>query len=749
MTSLQIDGMTCASCVSRVEKALGEVAGVRQASVNLATERAQVKSDSLVSIDALIAAVKAAGYAARPFSETDPVPAESRGESAVPILVSALLTAPLLLPMFLRPLGVVFVLPPMLALALASVVQFYFGARFYRSAYRAVRARTGNMDLLVALGTTAAYALSVYELFRNRASVPGGATLYFESSAVVITLVLFGKWLESRAKGRALDAIRALVKLRPETARVSRKGPLQIGRISAPAAETWVEMKIAEVRIGDRVAIRPGERVPVDGVIREGSSAVDESLLTGESLPVEKAPGARVVGGSMNGEGLLVVETTAIGHDTFLASIAKRVEDAQATKAPVQKLVDRVSAIFVPVVLGIALLTGIVTALHSGSFETALLHAVAVLVIACPCALGLATPTALLVGTGVAARAGILVKDAEALERAGSIRVVAFDKTGTLTEGRPTVLDWLARSSPGEAPGTTFLSYAAALAAANEHPLARAVIAYTAERKIQHAKLVDARAVPGRGMTARSAGSPETWYFGSSRFLTEQGFDLAAISTRSASYGAKGATLSFIAKRRGPTATVMGFFAFTDPVRNTSAAAIAGLRARGIRTVLLTGDQTTAAENVGKTLGLDEIHAGLLPEEKAAKLASLRTAYGPVAMVGDGINDAPALAAADVGIAMGGGTDVALHTAGIALLRADPRLVVDALELSRLTARKIRQNLFWAFLYNVTGIPLAAIGALSPMVAGAAMAFSSVSVVGNSLLLKWSAGRLTAKPKAS
>jgi Cu+-exporting ATPase len=567
--------------------------------------------------------------------------------------------------------------PGWLQWLLATPVQFGLGWRFYRAGWKAVRAGAGNMDLLVALGTSAAYGLSLYLLLAHaRHGGHGEPHLYFESASVVVTLVLLGKWLEGRAKRETAAAIRALQALRPATARVLRHG-----------MET--EVAVEAVVLGDVVRVRPGERIAVDGEVLEGRSHVDESLITGESMPVAKAPGQRITGGAINVEGALLLRTTAIGAETTLARIIRLVESAQAAKAPIQRTVDRVSAVFVPVVLGIALLTLLGWLAAGSGVETALVNAVSVLVIACPCALGLATPTAIMAGTGVAARHGILIKDAQALELAHATTTVAFDKTGTLLR------------------------------------------------------------------------------LGSSRLLAERGGAAGALAVMAQALQAQGRTVSWLMREQpeppaqppgaaaapssAPTAPpadeVLGLLAFGDTVKPTARAAVAGLHALGVATVLLTGDNRGSAEAVARALGITDVRAEVLPGDKAAAVAQLRANGQVVAMVGDGINDAPALAAADVGIAMSTGTDVAMESAGLTLMRGDPRLVRDAIDVSRRTWATIRRGLFWAFAYNVVGIPLAAFGMLNPVLAGAAMAFSSVSVVGNALLLtRWRPAQALAQP---
>jgi len=720
---LQVTGMTCASCVARVEKALKKVPGVSSASVNLATERVSIQAPAGVPVSALKAAIEKAGYGA---SEVQPTQAEQpqRWPDWWPVAVSAVLTMPLVAPMLAQLFGIGWMLAGWLQLALATPVQFWLGARFYRAGWKAVRAGTGNMDLLVALGTSAAYGLSVYLLWRHAGH--GMPHLYFEASTAVITLVLLGKWLEGRAKRQTTDAIRALNGLRPTTARVRRNG-----------VET--QLPVEHVALGDLVLVRPGERIAVDGEITDGRSHVDESLITGESLPVSKAVGDHVTGGAINAEGALTVKTLAVGAETTLARIIRMVESAQAAKAPIQRIVDRVSAVFVPVVLVIAAFTLAGWLAATGDWSLAVINAVAVLVIACPCALGLATPTAIMAGTGVAARHGILIKDAAALEVAHTVTTVAFDKTGTLTEGRPSLLAVLA------APGRTrdeVLRLAAALQKTSEHPLAHAVMARVMAERMPVPDVHEPTALPGRGLEATVCG--ELLALGSDRLLRELGADAGILAAEAERFEREGRSVSWLIHKQGDQAQMLGLLAFGDTIKPSAREAIERLHRLGIETVMLTGDNRGSAQAVARELGIAQVRADVLPADKAAVVQALRASGQIVAMVGDGINDAPALAAADVGIAMSTGTDVAMETAGITLMRGDPRLVPDAIDVSRRTYATIKRGLFWAFAYNVVGIPLAAFGLLSPVVAGAAMAFSSVSVVANALLLRrWRASAET------
>lgn len=711
---LAVEGMTCASCVARVEKALKKVPGVLSADVNLATETATVKVTGGIHAAALAAAVEKAGYQARERVDSKGPSRSAAANDWWPVALAAVLSLPLVIPMIASLFGADWMLPAWLQLALATPVQFWLGARFYRSAWKAVKARAGNMDLLVALGTTAGYGLSVYLMLVHAGH--GMQHLYFEASAVVITLVLLGKWLETRAKRQTTEAIRALNALRPETARVRRNG-----------ADT--DIPASQVALDDLVVIRPGERVPVDGVVVEGASQIDESLITGESLPVAKHEGDKVTGGSVNAEGLLVVRTTAVGAESTLSRIVRLVESAQAKKAPIQRLVDQVSEVFVPVVIAIAALTLLGWGLATGDWEAAILNAVAVLVIACPCALGLATPTAIMAGTGVAARHGILIKDAEALEVAHKVDTVAFDKTGTLTEGRPE----LVAAEPVDGNRSGFLAAAASIQAGSEHPLARAVLAAAQRESVISPTATQLRAVAGRGMAAVVA--QRELRLGSTRWMNELGVDLSPLADLARTLESAGRTVSWIADVTAAP-QLLGLLAFGDTVKATAKLAISSLHAQGVRSVLVTGDNRGSAQAVAAELGIDEVRSEVLPEDKANIVGELKKAGRTVAMVGDGINDAPALAAADVGIAMATGTDVAMHAAGVTLMRGNPALVADAIDISRRTYSKIRQNLFWAFIYNVVGIPLAALGMLSPVIAGAAMAFSSVSVVANALTLR-------------
>jgi len=714
---LAIAGMTCATCARRVEKALAAIPGVTRAEVNLATERASVEGVAgLLRPADLITAVRRAGYGAELLTgdvaqDRELAVAEERHAKAESLRLAAAiaLSVPLLAPM----LGVM--LSGWMQLALATPVQFVIGARFYAGAWRALRARMGNMDLLVALGTSAAYFYSLYLL----AARPAGTPLYFDSAAVVIALVSVGKWLEARAKRSTTAQIKALMSLRPERARVARGGE-------------EVEIPATAVGMGDVVVVRPGERVPVDGVVIDGRSEVDESLLTGESRPLAKAPGDRVTGGSINGSGLLRIETTAVGEQSRLARIIALVEGAQAKKAPVQRLVDRVASIFVPVVLVIAILAFLGWWLIAGSVTAGVIAAVSVLVIACPCSLGLATPTALMVGTGVAARAGILIRDVEALEVAHRLDTIVLDKTGTMTEGKPVVTDVI----PNGLTERDLLRLAAAAQAGSEHPLAQAVLAGARELGPEGGALPpleEFRSYPGKGLAARVDG--RQLIIGNHRLMQENGVATEEGEVRAAALEADGRTVMWVASG-SPRPRWLGLIAVADPVKSTAASAVRHLHEMAIETVLLTGDNERTAAAVASQLGIPRVLGGVLPDEKVAEVRRLQEEGRCVGMVGDGVNDAPALAAADVGFAMGTGADVAMQTAGVTLMRGDPLLIADAIAVSRATYRKIRQGLFWAFLYNLIGMPAAALDLLSPMIAGAAMALSSVSVVANALLLR-------------
>ncbi|MGH8347495.1 MAG: heavy metal translocating P-type ATPase [Pseudomonas sp.] len=711
---LAISGMTCASCVGRVEKALLKVPGVLAATVNLASEAARLRAAAgAVPLAVLIQAVAAAGYEASAAAAAVAVAVPPRRDWW-PVALAAVLSLPLVVQMLAALLGVQWSLPGWVQLLLATPVQFGLGARFYRAGWRALRVGSGNMDLLVVLGTSAGYGLSVYQLAAH--SGPGAPHLFFEASAVVITLVLLGKWLETRAKHHTADAIRALQALRPDIARVRRGG-------------MEYEVSANSLIVGDLVAVRPGEQVPTDGVVHEGQSHLDESLLTGESLPVVKGEGDPVTGGAINGEGLLLIITSAVGAESTLSRIIRLVEYAQATKAPIQRLVDRISAVFVPVVLVVAVMTLLVGWWLTGEVAGPLINAVAVLVIACPCALGLATPTVIMTGTGVGARHGILIKDAQALEIAHRVSVVVFDKTGTLTLGKPQVTALEAKDGNS----VRLLQLAASAQTGSEHPLAQALQGRAQQESVKLLPASRVTALPGRGLAASVAGCDLR--LGSSRLMREMGVDLSPLAVRAAALAKAGNTVSWLAElSKAPQ--LLGLIAFGDVLKPSARLAVARLKALGIRTVMITGDNFGAATDVARLLGLDEVRAEVLPGDKAAAVLALKVDGAVVAMVGDGINDAPALAAADVGIAMSTGTDVAMHTAGITLMRGDPALVADALLLSRHTYGRILKSLFWAFVYNLIGIPLAALGLLSPVVAGAAMALSSVSVVTYALLLK-------------
>ncbi|MCL4679919.1 MAG: heavy metal translocating P-type ATPase [Rhodocyclaceae bacterium] len=711
---LALSGMTCAACATRIETVLNKLPGV-EATVNFASEKASIRFvPGQVDAAALIAAVRRAGYDARE-STGDTRAAEKARKAAAyraelrRFWISVALSLPLLAQM-----GAMFsgehedMLPRWLQFALATPVQFWIGWRFYVGAYNALRGGAGNMDVLVALGTSMAWLFStvVTALDLHHQHV------YFEASASVITLVLMGKLLEARAKAKTSAAIEALIRLQPQTACVLRDGEL-------------VEVPVASLNPGDVFVVRPGESVPVDGEVAEGASSVNEAMLTGESLPVAKNPGDKVFAATVNGEGLIHCRATGVGSHTLLAGIIRMVEQAQGSKAPVQRLADRISAIFVPVVTAIALVAFAGWWIFAGDFTNALVNAVAVLVIACPCALGLATPTAIMVGTGRGAAAGILVKNAEALELAKNVEVLAVDKTGTLTQGKPEVADVV---SAGGVDETELIRLAASLEQGSTHPLAEAIVARAKERGLALAQPSGLQAVAGKGLTAMLAG--EDYALGSPAFLAERGVAVPEALLAPLA----GAGKSVVAVSRG--LTLLGLVGVADRLRPSSREAVARLQAQGVEVVMLTGDNRATAAAIAREAGIDRYEAEVLPQDKAAAVARLKSGGRRVGMVGDGINDAPALAAADVSFAIGGGSDVALEAADVTLMRSDLLSAADAIDLSRATLAKIRQNLFFAFIYNVLGIPLAALGMLNPVIAGAAMAMSSVSVVSNSLLLR-------------
>jgi Cu+-exporting ATPase len=721
---LKIDGMTCAACALRVEKALNKVGGV-SATVNLASERAHVRvSDGSIDPTALIAAVEKAGYGAALSSTRTAADERARKLEANRhdwrlFIWSAALTAPLLLQMvpMLFGAGHADLIPRWIQLLLAAPVQFWAGKRFYVGAWNAIRGGAANMDVLVALGTTAAFALSVYVLIVD----PPGGHVYFESAAVIITLVLLGKLLESRARARTSAAIDALLRLQPTIVHVERNGVVS-------------DVPVEAIAPGDRLLVKPGENVPVDAEVEEGTSAVDESMLTGESVPVSKQPGARVFAGTSNQDGLLRCRATGVGADTAVARIIRLVEAAQGSKAAVQRVVDRVASIFVPAVLMLALVTLAAWWIAGASAEAAIVNACAVLVISCPCALGLATPTALMVGLGRGAQMGILIKDATALEGAEAVRLLVLDKTGTLTEGRPAVADLLLVA---ETTREVALRIAGALAQGSEHPLSRAIVRYAREAGLTPAAASALTAVPGQGVFGdvtepdrAGASAARRYWLGSPSYLAGLGRAIDEALLQRAWGGSK--SIVGVADER----RVLAWIALADRLRASSRAAVERLQRIGVEIVMLTGDNANVAHATAVEAGIERYHAQVTPADKAAQVSALRRPDAPVAMAGDGVNDAPALALADVSFAMGAGSDAAIQSAGVTLMRPDLSAIADAIELSRATMRKVRQNLWFAFGYNVLAIPLAALGLLNPAVAGAAMAMSSVSVVTNSLVLR-------------
>lgn len=715
MTTLVITGMTCANCSARVEKELKEQPGVISATVNLATEKASVKYAE-TSSEALIQSVEKIGYGAILYDEEHKQKIAEEKKAYLrkmkrDLFLSALLTFPLMASMIAMMLGnhgalVQFFHQPMVQLLLAFPVQFYVGARFYQGAYHALKTKAPNMDVLVALGTTAAFLLSIYNGFFSSTT----NDLYFESSSMIITLILLGKYLEHTAKSKTGDAIKQLMSLQMKTAQKLVDG----------VEET---IAIEDVTVGDCLVIRPGEQIPTDGKIIYGSSAMDESMLTGESLPVEKHLGDAVFGGTVNTTGLVQIQVSQVGSQTVLAQIIQMVEDAQGSKAPIQQIADRISGIFVPVVLVVAFFTLVLTGWLTGDWQLALIHSVSVLVIACPCALGLATPTAIMVGTGVGARNGILIKGGEALEEAAGLTSILLDKTGTITQGTPQVTDVIG--------STEVVKLFHSLEQASEHPLAKAINDYSKKNGIAPYEVSEFTAHPGAGISGRI--NQQEYFAGTKKRLAQLSLSVASLEEQALHLEREGKTVMYLADEK----QVLGLIAVADAVKPEAKQAIAKLQAQKIEVYMVTGDNKLAANVIGKQVGLDSDHifAEVLPDEKAAYVQRLQQTGQKVGMVGDGINDAPALALADVGLAMGSGTDIAMETADVTLMNSNLMAVEQTIDLSRATLKKIKQNLFWAFVYNTIGIPFAAFGLLNPIIAGGAMAFSSVSVLLNSLSL--------------
>lgn len=719
---LNITGMTCAACSARIEKKLGKLAGVSSANVNLTTQKATVEyNPSEIKISEMVSAVISLGYGAERAEEVTADREKEQREKEVKslkisLLISIILSSPLLLAMLLSVLGIdaPFLHNPYFQLIIATPIQFVIGFRFYKHAYYALRSKSANMDVLISMGTSAAYFFSLYNVFFEPAKMGGMKDLYFEAAAVIITLILLGKYFEAVAKGKTSEAIKKLMGLQAKTARVLRNG-------------TEADIPIEDVEAGDIVVVRPGEKIPVDGRIIDGNSSIDESMLTGESLPVEKKPGDPCIGATINKFGTFKFEATKVGKDTALSQIVKMVEDAQGSKAPIQKIADKVSGIFVPVVVGIALLTFLIWLLATGDFTKAIVSAVAVLVIACPCALGLATPTAIMVGTGKGAENGILIKGGEHLETAYKLNAVVLDKTGTITKGQPEVTDVI---TLGEMDENEVLRIAAISEKNSEHPLGAAILD---KGKKEFGAIPDPdsfEAIPGRGIKAVI--ESRTYHLGTRKLMLEQSLDVDSIELILAQLENEGKTAMLMAADNKLEAII----AVADTLKESSAEAIKDLQSMGIDVYMITGDNKRTADAIAKQVGIKNVLAEVLPENKAMEVEKLKSMGKVVAMAGDGINDAPALATADIGMAIGTGTDVAIEAADITLMRGDLRTIPAAIRLSRMTMRKIKQNLFWAFFYNIIGIPFAALGFLNPMIAGGAMAFSSVSVVSNSLSLK-------------
>ncbi|WP_077596150.1 heavy metal translocating P-type ATPase [Oceanobacillus kimchii] len=717
-TELDVFGMTCAACSTRIEKVLNKQEGVTSANVNLTTETASVEyNPGLTDLKAIIEKIKNVGYDAKPKAEAEEKQTHKEKElkhQKTKLIISAVLAAPLLVTMlvhlFNMSIPAIF-MNPWFQFALATPVQFIIGWQFYVGAYKNLRNGGANMDVLVALGTSAAYFYSLYEALKTIGNPEYMAHLYFETSAVLITLILFGKYLEARAKSQTTNALSSLLNLQAKEARVIRNGE----EIMIPAGE---------VAVGDRLVVKPGEKIPVDGRLVKGRTSVDESMITGESIPIEKEVDARLIGSTINKNGAIEMEATKVGKDTALASIVKVVEEAQGSKAPIQRLADVISGYFVPIVVVIAILTFTVwiAFVYPGQFEPALVAAIAVLVIACPCALGLATPTSIMVGTGKAAENGILFKGGQHLERTHALNAIVLDKTGTITKGKPEVTNFTG--------DTEALQLLASAEKGSEHPLAEAIVAYATEKDIDLGEVDDFNAIPGYGIEATI--SSNQILVGNRKLMQDHQVDVGGAEQILMDYEVEGKTAMLIAI----DGDYRGIVAVADTIKETAPQAIKELQEQGLEVFMLTGDNERTAQAIAKQVGIDQVIAQVLPEEKADKVKEIQGQGKKVAMVGDGVNDAPALVTADIGIAIGTGTEVAIEAADITILGGELLLISKAIRISHATIRNIRQNLFWAFGYNTAGIPVAAIGLLAPWVAGAAMALSSVSVVSNSLRLK-------------
>ncbi|KNF09799.1 cadmium, zinc and cobalt-transporting ATPase CadA [Gottschalkia purinilytica] len=716
-TTLNIEGMTCSACASRIEKVLLKTKGVQKVNINLATAKGTIEYLSQeVSVKDIISAIKKAGYGAIEETISVDKEKESREKELKKLkrllIISTILTVPVFSAMFFHMAGVHNTLSNILLngyfqLALATPVQFIVGYRFYKGAYHSLKGGGANMDVLIAMGTSAAYFYSIYNL------IIGIDHYYFESSAVIITLILLGKFLEMIAKGRTSEAIKKLMNLQAKTARVIRNGKEE-------------DIPIEDVLVEDVVVVRPGEKIPVDGVVLEGNSSVDESMLTGESIPVDKSSGDEVIGATINKNGTIKFKATKVGKDTALAQIIKLVEDAQGSKAPVQRLADKISGIFVPVVVGISLLTFVLWYLITKDFNQALISAVAVLVIACPCALGLATPTAIMVGTGKGAENGILIKGGEHLEKAHQLDTIVLDKTGTITKGQPEVTDFILLEGDED----SILRYIASTENSSEHPLGQSIVKYAKEKGLELVELEKFESITGHGVYSKIDG--KDIYIGNRKLMKDKNIDIDGLIGNLERLEDEGKTAMLFAI----DGKAQGIVAVADTVKETSKEAIDKLKEMGIDIYMITGDNERTAKAIASQVGITNVLSEVLPEHKAEEVEKIKAQGKKVGMVGDGINDAPALASADIGFAIGTGTDVAIEAADITLMKGDLKDIPKSIALSRRTMKTIKQNLFWAFAYNTAGIPLAALGFLNPMIAGGAMAFSSVSVLTNSLRLK-------------